>query len=359
MTRIDLKGLSSHEIDAWVAGQGLEAYRGRQIMEWLFKRLARSFDEMTDLPKSLRATLEEKANIRHLEEVKVDLSKDGTRKYLFKLSDGFFIESVLIPEKDHYTLCLSSQVGCAMACRFCLTATQGLKRNLKASEIIEQVIQIKRSINDPGRLTNIVLMGMGEPLANYDAVIKAARNLISERGMNFSHRKVTLSTCGLVPQMRKMGQEITVNLAVSLNAADDKTRDFLMPINKKYPLERLLSACRDFPLPNRRMITFEYVLIEGVNDHPQQALKVAKILSGLRAKINLIPLNPHTGLNMSPPSMDKIIHFQEVLLRNNFTPIIRKSKGTDIQAACGQLSGEYTKVQEALAKKAQTNQKLN
>ena len=340
MTKTDLKGLGSHEMEAWATGLGLEAYRGRQIMHWLFKRLARSFDEMTDLPKSQRAILEGKADISHLEEVKTDLSNDGTHKYLFRLFDGHFIESVLIPEKDHYTLCISSQVGCAMACRFCLTARQGLKRNLKTSEIIDQVIHIKRSMNNPDRLTNIVLMGMGEPLANYDAVVKAIRNLISKYGMNFSHRKVTLSTCGLVPQMREMGKDITVNLAVSLNAADDETRSFLMPINNKYPLKKLLSACRDFPLPNRRMITFEYVLIEGVNDDPQHALKVARILSGLRAKINLIPLNPQPGLNMFPPSMDKIVRFQEVLLKKNFTPIIRKSKGVDIRAACGQLSGE-------------------
>jgi 23S rRNA (adenine2503-C2)-methyltransferase len=340
MTKMDLKGLYPHEIEAWVAEQGFEAYRGRQIMYWLFKKLVTSFDEMTDLPKSLRATLKQTANIIHLENVKTQLSNDGTRKYLFKLSDGHFIESVLIPESNRYTLCISSQVGCAMACRFCLTGRQGLKRNLKASEIIEQVIHIKRSINDPDRLTNIVLMGMGEPLANYDAIIKAIRNLISEYGMNFSHRKMTLSTCGLVPQMRKMGQDITVNLAVSLNAADDETRSFLMPVNKKYPLKTLLSACRDFPLPNRRMITFEYVLIEGVNDHPQHAFNLAKILSRLRAKINLIPLNPYPGLSMSPPSMDKIINFQEILLKQHFTPIIRKSKGTDILAACGQLSGD-------------------
>ena len=226
-----------------------------------------------------------------------------------------------------------------MDCRFCLTARQGLKRDLEASEIIEQVIQIKRSMDNGGRVTNIVFMGMGEPLANYDAVVKAIRNLVSEDGLNFSHRKITLSTCGLVPRMTKLGKDITVNLAISLNAADDKTRSFLMPIHSRYPLKTLLSACRDFPLPNRRMITFEYILIKGVNDRDEDALKLVSLLKGLRAKINLIPLNPLPGLDMSPSSMESILNFQGILLKNHFTAIIRKSKGADILAACGQLSG--------------------
>jgi len=343
----DLKGLNAHEIEKWAVGQGLKAYQGRQIRHWLFKKLANSFEEMTNLPKPLRGLLKEKANITHLEQVKAPVSEDGTKKYLFRLSDRHFIESVLIPEEDHSTLCISSQAGCDMGCLFCSTAKQGLKKNLKASEIIDQVIQVKRSMNDPERLTNIVLMGMGEPLANYDAVMKAIRNLISGDGMNFSHRKVTLSTCGLVPQIKKMGLDITVNLAISLNATDDKTRSLLMPINRKYPLESLLSACRDFPLPNRRMLTFEYVLIEGVNDSHQDATKLYRLLSGLRAKINLIPLNPYPGSDMSSPSMEKILLFQEILIKNHFTAIIRKSRGSDIQAACGQLSGTLADVHKS------------
>ncbi len=337
--KADLKGLDTREIEAWAVRLGLEAYRGRQIRHWLLGRLADSFEEMTDIPKSIRVLLEDNANISHLEQVKALVSTDGTRKYLFKLNDGHFIESVLIPERDHWTLCISSQAGCAMDCRFCLTARQGLKRDLEASEIIEQVIQIKRSMDNGGRVTNIVFMGMGEPLANYDAVVKAIRNLVSEDGLNFSHRKITLSTCGLVPRMTKLGKDITVNLAISLNAADDKTRSFLMPINSRYPLKTLLSACRDFPLPNRRMITFEYILIKGVNDRDEDALKLVSLLKGLRAKINLIPLNPLPGLDMSPSSMESILNFQGILLKNHFTAIIRKSKGADILAACGQLSG--------------------
>jgi 23S rRNA (adenine2503-C2)-methyltransferase len=339
--KIDLKGLNAYEMEEWVVGLGLEAYRGRQVRNWLMKRLAGSFNEMSDLPKSLRTLLNEKADITHLEKFKTLVSKDGTKKYLFKLTDGLFIESVLIPERDHFTLCISSQAGCAMGCRFCLTAEQGLKRNLKSSEIIDQVIQVKRSMDDPDRLTNIVLMGMGEPLANYDAVLKAIRNLISDDGMNFSHRKVTLSTCGLIPQMKQLGKDITVNLAISLNAADNETRSFLMPINRKYPLESLISACKVFLLPNRQMITFEYILIKDINDSDEDALKLASLLSGIRSKINLIPLNPYPDSDQSPPSLENTLHFQKTLINNHFTAIIRKSKGKDIMAACGQLSGAW------------------
>jgi 23S rRNA (adenine2503-C2)-methyltransferase len=339
--KADLKGMSLAETEAWVGEQGLPAYRAKQLRHWLFKGLVGSFQEMSNLAKGLRCQLEEKAELSSLKTVKTEVSKDGTIKYLLELCDGLTIETVLIPERGHFTLCISSQMGCAMGCLFCLTGKQGLKRNLTASEIVDQVIQVKRSMNDPDRLTNIVVMGMGEPLANYDAVLRALDNIISEKGMNFSHRRVTLSTCGLVPKIRKFGKDITVNLAVSLNAADDKTRSFLMPVNRKYPLKSLIAACKAFPLPNRRMITFEYILIEGINDRAEDAMNLVKLLSGLRAKINLIPLNPHVGLDMSPPSMERILRFQEILLGHHVTAIIRKSKGQDISAACGQLSGRY------------------
>ena len=339
--KADLKGLNALETEEWAVGQGLEAYRGRQIRHWLFRGLADSFEAMTTLPASLRALLKDKARIHPLEKVTTLVSRDETRKYLFRCADGNLIESVLIPERDHRTLCISSQAGCAMGCRFCLTGKQGLRRNLTASEIIEQVIQVKRSMDAPDRLTNIVFMGMGEPLANYDAVLKAAANLISGEGMNFSHRKVTLSTCGVVPKIEQLGRDLTVNLAVSLNAADNDTRDFLMPVNKRYPLESLVSACRGFPLPNRRMITFEYILIEGINNRDRDAARLCSLLSGMRAKINLIPLNPYPGSDMAPPSRDSILQFQERLIAHHFTAIIRKSKGCDILAACGQLSGSF------------------
>ena len=337
--KADLKGMSFAETEAWVQEQGLPAYRAKQLRQWLFKGLAASFNKMTNISRDLRAQLEEKARINHLIQVKTQVSRDRTTKFLFKLEDGHFIETVLIPERGHFTLCISSQAGCAMGCRFCLTARQGLKRNLKASEIVDQVIQVKRSMSEPDRLTNIVFMGMGEPLANYDAVVRALGNLISEEGMNFSHRTVTLSTCGLVPRIRRLGREVRVNLAVSLNAADDETRSFLMPVNRKYPLNSLVEALKEFPVLNKRMITFEYVLVGGVNDRDEDARRVAALLKGLRAKINLIPLNPHPDVDLAPPSSERVLRFQEILIEHHFTAIIRKSKGQDISAACGQLSG--------------------
>lgn len=335
-----MKGMDAREVEAWAAAEGLEPYRGRQVRHWLLQRLVLSPDEMTNIPKSVRALLAEKAHLSHLTVARTQVSQDGTIKYLFQLPDGRFIESVLIPERDHFTLCISSQAGCAMGCLFCLTGKQGLQRNLSSAEILDQAVQVKRSMEDPDRLTNIVLMGMGEPLANYENVVKALGNLIAEDGMNFSHRKVTLSTCGLVPEIKRLGRDVTVNLAVSLNASNDDTRNTLMPINRKYPLKSLIAACREFPLPNRRMITFEYILIAGVNDQDEDARKLANLLAGLRAKINLIPLNPFPGSNMASPSLDSIHRFQEILIGRQFTAIIRKSKGQDIAAACGQLSGE-------------------
>jgi 23S rRNA (adenine2503-C2)-methyltransferase len=339
--KADLKGMSLAETEAWVEAQGLPAYRAKQVRQWLFKGLVASFKDMTNIAKGLRAQLEEKARITHLVQEKTQVSKDRTTKFLFKLEDGHFIETVLIPERGHFTLCISSQAGCAMGCRFCLTARQGLKRNLTAAEIVDQVVHVKRSMSEPDRLTNIVFMGMGEPLANYDAVVRALGNLISEEGMNFSHRTVTLSTCGLVPQIRRLGKEVRVNLAVSLNAADDETRSYLMPVNRKYPLKSLVEALKEFPVLNRRMITFEYVLVGGINDRDEDARRVAALLKGLRAKINLIALNPHPDVGLAPPAPERVLRFQESLIKHHFTVMIRKSKGQDISAACGQLSGKH------------------
>jgi len=342
MVKIDLKGMDHKEMEQWAESYGLDAYRGRQIRQWLFSKMVSSFGEMTNVPKVLIEALEQDAVINNLQKIRTLVSKDGTKKYLFRLWDGCVIESVLIPDRGHFTLCISSQAGCAMGCRFCLTGKQGFTRNLTPSEIIDQVIEVKRSLAKPSDLRNIVFMGMGEPLANYDAVVKAIRNIVGEDALNFSTRKVTVSTCGLVPNIRKLGlSDVTVNLAVSLNATDNETRSFLMPVNKKYPLKKLISACREYPLPNRRMITFEYILINDVNDSVNDAYRLCRLLSGIRAKINLIPLNPHLNLDLFPAPMNKILRFQDILISNNFTAMIRKSKGADIMAACGQLSGEY------------------
>ncbi len=340
----DLKGLSGSETEEWCKSLGMPPYRGRQIRQWLFRNLALSFDEMTNLPKELRRELARHASAGRLERAETRASEDGTEKTLFRLMDGHGVESVLIPEREHYTLCISSQAGCAMGCRFCVTGRGGLKRDLSAGEILDQVIQIRRTMPEPARLTNIVLMGMGEPLANYEAVLRAIQNLTAADGLNFSHRKVTLSTCGLVPMINRLGRDATVNLAVSLNAADEDTRTYLMPINRRYSLNELLSACRAFPLPNRRMITFEYILIRDINDRDRDALNLARLLRGLRAKINLIPLNPHPDLDLSPSTPDRILAFQELLVQRHFTAIVRKSKGRDISAACGQLSGDSASV---------------
>jgi 23S rRNA (adenine2503-C2)-methyltransferase len=337
----DLKEFDDREMEQWAQGLGLAPYRGRQVRSWLFRRLAGSFEEMTDLPLPLRSQLVREANIHHLSLVDTQDSTDGTRKYLFELHDGHRIESVLIPERDHLTVCISSQAGCAMGCRFCLTGAQGLNRDLSPAEIVEQVIHIKRSLASPERLTNIVFMGMGEPLANYDNLLKAVHHLVGETGMNFSHRKVTISTCGLVPAIRRLGQDVSVNLAVSLNATTDRTRDFLMPVNRRYPLDELIGACKHFPLPNRRMITFEYILIKGINDTLDDASRLGLLLRDLRAKINLIALNAHEDCEFRPPPMEQILRFQERLTQNHFTAILRKSKGLDIRAACGQLSGRH------------------
>lgn len=334
---LPFKDFTLQEAESWIKEKGLPLYRAKQIRKWLFFNLASSFDEMSDLPKSLRLMLEDEVSVNPLENLVAEYSNDGTIKYLFRLNDGETVESVLIPGEKKYTLCISTQVGCMMGCRFCLTAAQGFKRNLSPGEIIEQVIYIKRMINKPNTPSNIVIMGMGEPLINYDNVVKAINVITDNEGLNFSNRKVTLSTSGVVPAMYDIGRDTSVNLAVSLNAADNETRSYLMPVNNKWGLEELLEACRNFPLPNRRMITFEYILLAGINDSDEAAKKLSKILRGIRAKINLIPFNPHSASDFKPSEESRILKFQEILISNHYTAIIRKSKGRDIFAACGQL----------------------
>jgi 23S rRNA (adenine2503-C2)-methyltransferase len=334
----DIKELNGQELTLWLKEKGVEAYRAKQILKWVYLRQAETFDEMTDLSLEIRKLLLQSFSINRLEKEKIETSKDGSRKYLFRLMDGNYIESVLIPEKNHYTLCISSQVGCAQGCRFCLTSKGGFIRNLTKNEIISQVRDIQKDIEVPTRLTNIVMMGMGEPLANYKNVVDGINTITSDdAGLAFSTRRVTLSTAGLVPFLDSLGRDTRVNLAVSLNATENKTRDFLMPINRKYPIEDLIDACRRYNLKPRNRITFEYILIKGINDSQDDAKRLAKLLTPVKTKINLIPFNEHEKSEFKRPDETAIRAFQDILVNKNYTAVIRRSKGEDISAACGQL----------------------
>jgi 23S rRNA (adenine2503-C2)-methyltransferase len=331
---------AAHQLSRWLAERGIAAYRSSQIRRWIYQRQADSFAAMTDIGKPLREQLDAAFTIGRLQQIRVEQSRDGSRKFLFGLGDGNRIESVLIPERGHWTLCISSQAGCALGCRFCATGSRGLLRNLTQGEIIAQVRDIRQRLDDPGCLTNIVLMGMGEPLANFDNVVGALDVLLdSSEGFGFAGRRITLSTAGVVPQLDALGSRVPVNLAVSLNATENRTRDWLMPINKTYPIESLLEACRRYRLRPHRRITFEYILIRGVNDSEADALRLVRLLRPVKAKINLIPFNPHPGSQLQRPTEAVIEGFLQVLIDHHYTAIIRRSKGQDISAACGQLYG--------------------
>ncbi|WP_022853816.1 23S rRNA (adenine(2503)-C(2))-methyltransferase RlmN [Thermodesulfatator atlanticus] len=341
----NLRDFTCEELEALFSERGLPAYRGRQVFKWLASPFVESFSQMTDLPKSLREDLAQEFSIflPVLEEEQV--SADGTRKLALRLEDENLIECVVIPEEDHFTLCVSSQVGCAMGCAFCLTAKMGFKRNLKPHEIIAQVIRakevlIRKDLLAEKPLRNIVFMGMGEPLANYENVLCALKILFDERGLNFSRRRVTVSTVGLVPQIERLGRDIKVKLAISLHAPDDETRTKLMPINRRYPLNALMDACHKYPLPRGWRITFEYLMLRGINDSPEHAQKLARLLRKVPAKINLIPFNEHPLLPFRSSEEKTILRFQEILLEYGYVATIRKSKGRDISAACGQLATE-------------------
>ncbi|MDI6801189.1 MAG: 23S rRNA (adenine(2503)-C(2))-methyltransferase RlmN [Thermodesulfovibrionales bacterium] len=339
MQRTNLKSLSKKEIEAFITNAGLPVFRAKQIMHWIYERHALSINEITELSKDLRERLSETAYISSLKLLDRQISKDGTEKFLFGLEDGETIESVLIPDEDRLTLCISSQVGCAMCCKFCLTGKMGLKRNLQAHEIIDQIISVIRSIK-PRQLTNIVLMGMGEPLANFDNVIEALWRIV--RFMKISPRRITLSTSGIVPKMLELPKKAPmVNLAISLNATTDEARDYIMPVNKAYPIKALLDACHRFPLPPRRRITFEYVMLKGFNDSDEDAKRLISLLKGIPSKVNLIPFNPYEGSEFKTPDDKRILKFQDILIKGNITALIRKSKGQDILAACGQLKAKY------------------
>ena len=338
----DIKNLTKEQLIQWLQDHKIDSYRASQILKWIYLKQADDFEDMTDLNKSMRALLSDHFTINRLERLDTQTSRDGTQKYLFKLVDGCLIESVLIPERDHYTLCISSQVGCAQNCRFCLTAKQGFARNLTPGEIIAQVRDVAKEVEGLKPMSNIVLMGMGEPLSNYRNVIHAIHIITdNDEGLRLSNRKVTLSTAGLIPKLLDLGKDTKINLAVSLNATDNETRNRLMPINRKYPIEDLIAACKDYPLSPTRRITFEYILIKDVNDSEKDAERLSRLLRPLKAKVNLIPFNEFAGSGYSRSDDRTVDRFQEILLKHHYTVMIRQSKGRDISAACGQLSGSY------------------
>jgi 23S rRNA (adenine2503-C2)-methyltransferase len=339
MTKTNLKALSKDELFEFMAKHGLPRYRGEQLVHWMYEKYVADTDEISEFSKELRSTLKSAAYISNLELIKRLKSSDGTEKFLFSLEDRETIESVLIPDEGRLTLCISSQVGCAMGCLFCLTAKCGLVRSLKSYEIVDQILAVNKIIQ-PRKVTNIVFMGMGEPLANFDNVVEALWKIIDILGI--SRRRITLSTAGVVPKMLLLHEKAPeINLAVSLNATTDEVRAEIMPIAKRYPIRSLLNACRKYPLPPGRRITFEYVLIGGKNDSLEDARRLVGLLKGIRCKVNLIPLNPHAGSDFKRPADRRVREFQGILMRHNVRALIRESKGQDILAACGQLRGAH------------------
>jgi 23S rRNA (adenine2503-C2)-methyltransferase len=337
----NIKDLSFKDLAAFLGERKHPGYRAIQIRQWLFHKRATSFGEMTNLSRSLREQLDESFTIGGLKTVRRAESSDGTLKFLFGLADGATIESVLIPEAKRLTLCISTQAGCGFGCAFCATAVLGLKRNLTASEIVDQVIEASRGLTADQRITHVVLMGMGEPLANYAQTLNALEIITdSEWGLGTSPRRVTLSSVGLVPQIEKLMEQTRVNLAISLHAPTDELRGQLMPVNRKYSLAQLLECCRKLPIPRRKRITFEYVLLGGVNDSEEQARQLARVLRGIPSKVNVIPFNPHPGAAFLRPAPEQIERFQNVLRDEGVQVNVRRPRGDDIQAACGQLQGE-------------------
>jgi 23S rRNA (adenine2503-C2)-methyltransferase len=340
--RLDLAELELAEIEALFARRDLPSFHARQVFRWFWKRGVSDFAGMSDLSRALRAALAEAFIFRSPTIDKRDVSEDGTQKFALRLQDGRHIESVFIPDTPAQTFCISTQVGCAMGCAFCLTGKMGLIRHLTAGEIAGQVRVLSHALQ-LGEF-NIVLMGMGEPLHNYDATMKALRIINDEHGLSVGPRRVTLSTVGIVPMLDKLAQEALMpNLAVSLHATTEEQRAAIVPPTKKYSLHDIIEACRRFPLSKRSRITFEYVLLEGVNDSLADARRLAKLLAGIKAKVNLIPLNAAPGIPFDRPSDRRVDDFARTLAERGVTVSVRKSRGRDIRAACGQLIVEGQK----------------
>lgn len=342
----NLLGMTQQDLKAFFIESGEKAFRASQVMKWVHQLLVDNFDDMTNLSKSLREKLESTACIDAPKIVFDQTSSDGTRKWLMELEGGNKVETVFIPESGRGTLCISSQVGCALDCSFCSTARQGFSRNLTSAEIVAQVWMASRLLGkdsrDDRKITNIVLMGMGEPLLNYDNVIKAVNIFMEDNAYGISKRRVTLSTSGVLPKIEQLSEESDVSLAVSLHAVTDEVRDSLVPINKKYPLKDLMISCRTYikNQTSKSHITFEYVMLKGVNDSPEDAVKMAKMLKGIPSKINLIPFNPFPDSGYQCSDMQVIERFKQQLMERGLVATIRKTRGEDIDAACGQLVGK-------------------
>ncbi|VAX18189.1 23S rRNA (adenine(2503)-C(2))-methyltransferase @ tRNA (adenine(37)-C(2))-methyltransferase [hydrothermal vent metagenome] len=335
-----LKGLMSAETESFIQSLNEKPFRAKQIRQWMFERLVSDFSEMTNLSKTFRERLASTANITELEEANRKVSSDGSIKFLFRLHDGKTIESVWMPEETRATLCVSTQVGCKLACGFCMTGEAGFERQLSAAEIVDQLIQVRKLVHG-GRVTNIVFMGMGEPLDNYDNVLQALKVLTEPDCGLIGARKITVSTAGVVPGILRLAKDFSkIKLAVSLNSADDATRNKLMPINKKHPISELFWALKKWPLPKGRLLTLEYVLIAGVNDSDDDAKKLAKLCSGMPVKINLIPYNSASGAQYKSPSKKRVDTFMKIVSGRGLIVIPRASRGQDIMAACGQLRGK-------------------
>lgn len=346
--RTDLKNFSQTQLIEYVESLGQPPFRGKQIMGWLYRPDITEFSQMTDLAKVFRTVLVKKCCFSNFKDPLIERAEDGCVKFGFHLNDNHIVESVLIPETDRNTLCISSQVGCAMKCTFCLTGTMGFTRNLSPSEIVNQICGVRdflATLPDeqrigPKEITNVVFMGMGEPLNNLENVLVSLSIMTDPRGLNLAGRRITVSTCGIAPKLRELGQKSSVNLAISLHAVDDEIRRQLMPVNDRYSIDELLEACRDFPMPKRRRIMFEYILLKDINDSDKQARQLAKKLRNIPCKINLIPYNESPALPYKNPGQSRILAFQEILRRSHYSVFIRNSRGSDISAACGQLAGK-------------------
>ncbi len=344
--RINLLGLDRAGLEAFFAAIGEKKFRATQLMKWIHQLGVVDFQEMNNLSKDLRNQLAESSCVQNLQVAEDYLSKDGTRKWLLRLHDGNHIEAVYIPEDDRGTLCVSSQVGCALDCSFCSTGRQGFNRNLTAAEIVSQVWLAAHLLEEekkPGRkITNVVMMGMGEPLLNLDNVVSAVRIMMDDFAYGLSKRRVTVSTAGVVPAMDRLADILDMRLAVSLHASNDELRNELVPVNKKYPLKELMAACRRFidKQNSRSRITFEYVLLDGINDQPEHARELIKLLKGIPTLMNLIPFNPFQGSGYNTSSKNAVLRFSEILHKAGMTTVVRKTRGEDIDAACGQLAGK-------------------